>query len=334
MSNELFKSVVIDEFNVDIHYDESLSQDSFNQLVKAMNEKGFKHTSNVPPAHAKLYSMQSHELKAHIDGLHNAGRHEEAAPAERILRARTEGVNSRRDAARSKMQRFTMKSEMLKVASNGQWQIEKADEAAAKQSMGHSSFTMDHVNQVAATKDHGAAKKIAHEAVDSSTANPKNKAKMKMMINSSRNTAHLAQGMSNHVLAHPSEGLKVVKSEAMTKGDVKYAPSGRVPATSMPKGWTADPKTGNLHHGVHGMIFTTHNPEKNRYEMKHGGRAIGVAANMNEAAGKIRGYVNSLIPGDTGTHSIDPMAVKKGDEHMDLTCSEEEDKDKKEKKDA
>jgi hypothetical protein len=328
--NKLFKSVVIDEFNVDIHYDESISQDTYDALVKAMNDKGFKHTSNVPPAHAKLYSMRSHDLQAYIDGLKNAGRHEEAIPAQRILNARTKNITDRRDAARAKMKRFTMKSEMLKVANNGQWQIQKAGEAVAPKSMGHSSFTIDHVNQVATTKDHDAAKKIAHKAVDSSTANPKNKAKMKMMINSSRNTAHLAQGMSNYMLAHPSEGLKVVKDEDMNKADVKYAPSGRVPATSMPKGWTVDPKTGNFHHSVHGMIFTTHNPEKNRYEIKHGRRAIGIAANMNEAAGKIRNYVNSLIPGDTGIHNIDPMAVKKGDEHMDLTCSEEDKKEKKE----
>lgn len=78
---------------------------------------------------------------------------------------------------------------------------------------GHSVFTMDHVNEIAAMDDHGAAKKRAHEIVDGSSANSVNKAKIKMMINGSRNPAHLAQGMSNHILAHPSEGLRVIKDE-------------------------------------------------------------------------------------------------------------------------
>jgi hypothetical protein len=234
--SKLFKSVVIDEFNVDIHYDESIGQDTYDALVKAMNEKGFKHTSNVPPAHAKLYSMRSHELQAHIDGLKNAGRHEEAVPAQRILDARTKGISERRDAARSKMQRFTMKSEALKVDANGQWNIEKNDA-------------------------------------------------------------------------------------------VKYAPSGRVNASGMPKGWTADPKTGTMHHSIHGMIHTTHNPEKGRYEIKHGGRSVGHAKDMSEAGAKIKSYAHSLLPDDTGSHNLNPMNVAKGDEHMDLTCSEEDKKD-------
>lgn len=234
--SKLFKSVVIDEFNVDVHYDEAISQDTFNELVKAMGDKGFKHTSNVPPAHAKLYSMQSHELQAHIDGLKNAGKHHEAVPAERILRARTAGVEGRRDAARSKMQRFTMKSESLKTDANGQWNIEKNDA-------------------------------------------------------------------------------------------VKYAPSGRAQATGMPKGWTADTKTGTMHHSIHGMIHTMHNPAKNRYEIRHGGRSVGHAPNMAEAGARIKDYANSLRPDDTGSHNLNPMSVNKGDEHMDLTCSEEDKKD-------
>jgi hypothetical protein len=83
-----------------------------------------------------------------------------------------------------------------------------------KPSMGHSSFHMDHIKEVSGMKDHGEAKKFAHGVVDSSTANPKNKAKLKAMINGSRNVGHLAQGMSNHMLAHPSEGLKVLKAES------------------------------------------------------------------------------------------------------------------------
>lgn len=99
---------------------------------------------------------------------------------------------------------------------NGQWELVESSlekGAAPKVDMGHSVFMMDHVNQVAAMKDHAAAKELAHGVVDSSSANPKNKMKIKAMINSSKNPAHLAMGMSNHILAHPSEGLKVVKGE-------------------------------------------------------------------------------------------------------------------------
>jgi len=79
--------------------------------------------------------------------------------------------------------------------------------------MGYSVFNMDHVNEVTKMKDHVAAKQRAHQILAGSTANAKNREKIKYMINSSRNTQHLARGMSNHILAHPAEGLKVVKSE-------------------------------------------------------------------------------------------------------------------------
>lgn len=83
-----------------------------------------------------------------------------------------------------------------------------------KPDMGHSSFTMDHVNAVV-KMPHREAQQYAHKAVDESTANPHNKAKMKRMIMSSKNSSHLAQGMSNHILAHPSEGLRVAKGEKL-----------------------------------------------------------------------------------------------------------------------
>lgn len=108
---------------------------------------------------------------------------------------------------------------------------EELEKAAPKVNMGHSSFTMDHVNEIANMKDHKAAKERAHSIVDKSTANPKNKAKMKMMINGSKNTNHLAQGMSNHVLAHPSEGLKVIKSDIKKNATMGYGSD-----TGMPMG--------------------------------------------------------------------------------------------------
>lgn len=97
----------------------------------------------------------------------------------------------------------------------------ESDEQKSDPKKGSSVFTMDHVNQVAANKDHGEAKKFAHSVVDSSSANPKNKAKIKMMINNSRNSAHLAQGMTNFILAHPGEGLRVVKSEDVVEKAAK-----------------------------------------------------------------------------------------------------------------
>lgn len=80
---------------------------------------------------------------------------------------------------------------------------------------GHSSFTMDHVNAVV-KMPHREGQQYAHKIVEESTANPANKAKMKRMIIGSKSSAHLAQGMSNHILAHPSEGLRVAKSEKLS----------------------------------------------------------------------------------------------------------------------
>lgn len=100
--------------------------------------------------------------------------------------------------------------EKLIKSSNGQWTLAKA---APKMDMGHSVFAMDHVNEVAKMKDHAKAKEYAHKIVDESSAQPRNKASMKKMINDSKSSKHLAFGMSSHILAHPSEGLKVVKEE-------------------------------------------------------------------------------------------------------------------------
>jgi hypothetical protein len=76
--------------------------------------------------------------------------------------------------------------------------------------MGHSVFNMDHVNQVAAMANLAEAKKFALDILNNSTANASNKAKIKKVIESSRSVVNLAVAMSNHLLAHPGEGLKVV----------------------------------------------------------------------------------------------------------------------------
>ena len=76
--------------------------------------------------------------------------------------------------------------------------------------MGHSVFNMDHVNQVAVMTNLAEAKKFALDILNNSTANASNKAKIKKVIESSRSVVNLAVAMSNHLLAHPGEGLKVV----------------------------------------------------------------------------------------------------------------------------
>jgi hypothetical protein len=86
-----------------------------------------------------------------------------------------------------------------------------------KPKKGASVFNMGHVKHAASMTDHGAAKQFAHSLVDASSARPENKKKIKMMINQSRSPGHLAQAMANHVLAHPGEGLKVIKSDSLDK---------------------------------------------------------------------------------------------------------------------
>jgi len=104
-------------------------------------------------------------------------------------------------------------SEELQKSDSGQWKLQplkKAEKGAANPKMGGSAFKQEHVNAVAGMKSHDEAKAHAHAAVDASSANPKNRAKMKRMIDSSKSSTHLAMGMQNHILAHQSEGLKVI----------------------------------------------------------------------------------------------------------------------------
>jgi len=87
------------------------------------------------------------------------------------------------------------------------------DDSKSKPKKGESVFNIGHVNEVAAMKDHSETKKLAHSLVDNSNAKPENKKKIKLMIDKSKSSAHLAQGMANHILAHPGEGLRVIKNE-------------------------------------------------------------------------------------------------------------------------
>lgn len=71
-------------------------------------------------------------------------------------------------------------------------------------------FTMDHVNTVI-KMEFTEAKRYALEIVmQDGGARDKTKAKAKQMIAKTKNTNNLAYAMSCWILAHPSEGLKVV----------------------------------------------------------------------------------------------------------------------------
>ena len=96
------------------------------------------------------------------------------------------------------------------IAPAGAGSSDDSEDKKSPTGKGYSTFTMDHVKEIASMKDHSAAKKRAHEIIDGSAAKPANRAKMKMMVNGSRSSDHLAQGMTNFMLAHPGEGLAVV----------------------------------------------------------------------------------------------------------------------------
>lgn len=89
--------------------------------------------------------------------------------------------------------------EILKINDNGQWELVKA------KITGKPIFSMDHIKRVSSTPNHSEAKKIAHDAIDSSNAHNYNKEKTKLAVNNSKNTQHLAQIMTNHYMAHDAK---------------------------------------------------------------------------------------------------------------------------------
>lgn len=73
-------------------------------------------------------------------------------------------------------------------------------------------FNMEHVDKVVKAKSHFEAKEIAYSAIeDQPNAEDNNIKKAKMMVIRSKNTIHLAQCMTNFLLAHPSEDLGMNK---------------------------------------------------------------------------------------------------------------------------
>jgi hypothetical protein len=96
--------------------------------------------------------------------------------------------------------------------------------------------------------------------------------------------------------------------KALTSVDSTQVQSNRKPVNGL-AGWSSDPSTGALHHSTLGIINTFKHPD-GYYQMKHGGRSVGRAADPAEAGAKIRNYINSLQSGDTGMQAnFDPMSV-------------------------
>jgi hypothetical protein len=70
-------------------------------------------------------------------------------------------------------------------------------------------FDMNQVNAII-NLDILSAQKAALEIVKASTATPRNKFKAEQAIRNSRSSRSVAMTMSNFILAHPSNGLKVI----------------------------------------------------------------------------------------------------------------------------
>jgi hypothetical protein len=73
-------------------------------------------------------------------------------------------------------------------------------------------FTMDHVHNALSAPDLETSKKIAMGHIEAHPgAKPQSKAKAKAAILNARSNMHVAQAMTNMLLAHPSQGLKVIQ---------------------------------------------------------------------------------------------------------------------------
>ena len=75
-------------------------------------------------------------------------------------------------------------------------------------STGQSMFTMDDVNEIVRMPIAAAKAKVC-KIISESTANRANRSKAERMMNKSRTSVQLAQAMSNFILAHPENDLRV-----------------------------------------------------------------------------------------------------------------------------
>ena len=75
---------------------------------------------------------------------------------------------------------------------------------------GHSVFDIEDVRKVVQMGKLAEAKAYALDKIANSTANSKNKTQISEIVKKSTSVNSLATAMTNHILAHPSEGLKVI----------------------------------------------------------------------------------------------------------------------------
>lgn len=94
-------------------------------------------------------------------------------------------------------------------------------------------------------------------------------------------------------------------------GEVNAQPA-RSPVSALGVGWSQDPSTGSFHHSTHGVISTIKHPQ-GFYQIVHGGRPVGRVANIADAGMKIKNYVKTLMPKDTGMQNVNPMAIAKSE---------------------
>jgi len=89
---------------------------------------------------------------------------------------------------------------------------------------------------------------------------------------------------------------ELIKSlEALSKGITIPPPRTIVPSKSGGQsGWSQDKSNGSFHHGQHGVIQTTHNPETGHYDVKHNGKPLGSFPSLPEAGSRIKEHMENL----------------------------------------
>lgn len=83
-------------------------------------------------------------------------------------------------------------------------------------------FSMDHIGRAASAKSHQEAKHVANSAIKASNAHQHNKDKASLMVDQSKNSRHLAQGMTNFHMAHEAEVRK--RLSGLNKDESRSSP--------------------------------------------------------------------------------------------------------------
>jgi hypothetical protein len=203
-------------------YDQKSEEEQFN--IEQLKDQLTSRAQQI----AKLKNINNKKVTEHVDALHEWGEKGGKGTAPKLKKNEDEvsimnknlpdwsnwilQKNSEAQVEQLKKSNSVSlsKGAAPAIAPTGAGSSDDSEDKKSPTGKGYSTFTMDHVKEIASMKDHSAAKKRAHEIIDGSSAKPANRAKMKMMVNGSRSSDHLAQGMSNFMLAHPGEGLAVV----------------------------------------------------------------------------------------------------------------------------